>query len=257
MSNRESNYYKDLWETMENLPDTTRAIQYSAIQVIENKDRYIAVQDYFNGEIPWFVIGIIHLMEADGNFRLNLHNGEQYDQETTLVPKGRGPFNSWEESAYDALNIKKDLFPENWDIGNIAAFFERYNGMGYMYNGVNSPYLWSFSNQGVGTGKYIYDGTYDPDAVSKQVGAMVILKEMTNQNEVTIADKEEYSYSPFLYYKCEDKSLARVYQNALNQMMYQLNEKDRLVVDGLPGLKTSSMALYLFGHYLKGDPRNA
>ena len=53
------------------------------------------------------------------------------------------------------------------------------NGFGYrrFHSGVLSPYLWSYSNHYT-SGKYVADGTFDPDAVSKQCGSAVILRRM-------------------------------------------------------------------------------
>jgi lysozyme family protein len=58
---------------------------------------------------------------------------------------------------------------------HILYFFERYNGMGYRMRRVATPYLWSFSNL-YRTGKFVQDGHFDPDAVSKQCGAALMLK---------------------------------------------------------------------------------
>jgi lysozyme family protein len=38
-----------------------------------------------------------------------------------------------------------------------------------------TPYLWSFSNN-YEKGKFVADGHYDPEAVSKQCGAALMLK---------------------------------------------------------------------------------
>jgi lysozyme family protein len=52
---------------------------------------------------------------------------------------------------------------------------EKYNGLGYRMRGVPTPYLWSFSNL-YEKGKFVQDGRYDPEAVSKQCGAALMLK---------------------------------------------------------------------------------
>jgi hypothetical protein len=54
---------------------------------------------------------------------------------------------------------------------------ERYNGFGYRAHGINSPYLWSYSNQ-YHAGKFVSDGVYSPTAVSGQCGAMPIFKSL-------------------------------------------------------------------------------
>ena len=52
---------------------------------------------------------------------------------------------------------------------------ERYNGFGYRKRGLVTPYLWSFSNLYI-KGKFVADGHFDPNAVSKQCGAALMLK---------------------------------------------------------------------------------
>jgi lysozyme family protein len=52
---------------------------------------------------------------------------------------------------------------------------EGYNGFGYRRRGVPTPYLWSFSNI-YESGKFVLDGKFDPNAVSKQCGAALMLK---------------------------------------------------------------------------------
>jgi hypothetical protein len=57
------------------------------------------------------------------------------------------------------------------------SFLEAYNGWGYVKKGINSPYLWSGTNHYT-SGKYVRDGVFDPRAVSKQLGAVCMLKEL-------------------------------------------------------------------------------
>ena len=52
------------------------------------------------------------------------------------------------------------------------------------YPEVLTPYLWSFSNH-YKKGKFVKDGKFDPEFVSKQCGAAVILKLMSAENDVT------------------------------------------------------------------------
>jgi len=52
---------------------------------------------------------------------------------------------------------------------------EKYNGFGYRMRRVPTPYLWSFSNL-YEKGKFLQDGRFDPEAVSKQCGAALMLK---------------------------------------------------------------------------------
>jgi lysozyme family protein len=64
---------------------------------------------------------------------------------------------------------------------------ELYNGWGYRKIGSVTPYLWSFSNLYV-KGKFVRDGVLDPEVISKQTGAAVILKRMLEKGGLTLAD---------------------------------------------------------------------
>src|SRR3954468_4720639 len=53
--------------------------------------------------VPWFVIAVIHEREASQNWSKSLAQGDPWNKKSVHVPKGRGPFKSWEEAAIDAL----------------------------------------------------------------------------------------------------------------------------------------------------------
>lgn len=145
--------------------------------ILENKNKYINVARQFN--MPWEVVGAIHSLEGSLGFNKCLHNGERIigtGRKTRLVPKGRGPFDTWEDAAIDALEMKRRIMPANWTVGNTLDFLERYNGLGYRrwHKDVNSPYLWSGTSYYT-KGKYVSDGKWSSRAVSKQVGAVPLL----------------------------------------------------------------------------------
>jgi hypothetical protein len=186
---------------------------------------------------------------------------------TTLVPKGRGPFESWEDSACDALTMNHISLPKgnsDSEISEIAMALEKYNGRGYMRRNVHSPYLWSFSNHGEGVGKYIADGHYDPDAVSDQPGAMVVLGYLRHFEDhlLEIIEQTERGI-PFLKYNSgQSDQNVRSLQVFINSLLdFSKPEvivpwlKERLKLDGKAGPKTSNMCKAVFGHRLKGDPR--
>lgn len=147
--------------------------------IMHSKDRYRVIE--ISTGVPWYVVAAIHSLEAGCDFGGVLHNGEIIigsGRRTGLVPAGRGPFNTWEESAVDALEMKRQIWPSNWELdGAMLDFLERYNGLGYRRKGVPSPYLWSGS-QHYTSGKYVADGKYSSTAVSKQIGAALIIKKL-------------------------------------------------------------------------------
>lgn len=148
-------------------------------RILANEERYRTAQN--KSSVPWSVIAAIHSLEASLNFNTHLHNGDPLSQKTTHVPAGRPPGNppfTWETSAADAL--KNLTLWQEWTIPGALFVMERYNGAGYNKRGLPSPYLWSFSNN-YEKGKFVADGKFDPEAVSKQCGAGVILKIMLDR----------------------------------------------------------------------------
>jgi len=173
--------YKALWSTMEPNPQYAKAIMLASQHIEQFKTRYQSVGEKVCPivPVPWYFIGLIHFMEASQNFNRHLHNGDPLSDRTKNVPagrpkKGNPPF-SWEDSAVDALVYKGYNVPKIWDIDDILARLEEYNGLGYQSKGIYTPYLWSRTNHYT-KGKYVKDGKYDPEAVSVQIGAAPILK---------------------------------------------------------------------------------
>lgn len=152
-------------------------INAAAAKIEANRKRYEAVSKATG--VPWDVIGVIHYRESSNDFAGVLHNGEKIigtGKKTTLVPKGRGPFSSWEEAAIDALVNAPPQAAKNkdWSIAGTLDILERYNGLGYRKKRLPSPYLWAGTDQYV-KGKYVADGKYDPEHVDKQLGTAAIL----------------------------------------------------------------------------------
>jgi lysozyme family protein len=145
--------------------------------------------------VPWYVIGLIHGMECDFSFRQHLHNGDSLNRRTVQVPVGRPPASvgdppfAWKVSAIDALQYDRFTSWTDWSVAGICYMLESYNGWGYRRHSINSPYLWSYSNQ-YSSGKYVADGKWDPDAVSKQCGAITALHQMVEDHLVALSATE-------------------------------------------------------------------
>ena len=152
-------------------------------QIMTNQSRYESVGLPLG--IPWYFIGVIHMMESSCNFKTHLHNGDSLRTRTVHVPTGRPatgmpPF-TWEDSAKDALVYEGFAGSQLWSLSMILYRFEKYNGWGYRNAKINipSPYLWSMSNHYT-SGKFLeekdangrYRGVFHPEAVSKQCGAV-------------------------------------------------------------------------------------
>lgn len=180
----------------------TRSTQINAraTKIEAARSRYEAVSRKTG--VPWDVIGVIHYRESSGSFAGVLHNGQKIigtGKKTTLVPKGRGPFSSWEDAAVDALMNCHPYAGKNkdWSIAGTLDMLERYNGLGYRKKGLPSPYLWAGTDQYT-KGKYVADGKYDPNHVDKQLGVAALLMKLRDKP----ADKPVQP--PILDYKGED-----------------------------------------------------
>src|SRR5882757_2259796 len=67
------------------------------------KARYQAVSAKTTSRVPWAIIAVIHEREASQSWKANLAQGDPWNKVSIHVPAGRGPFNSWEDAAIDAL----------------------------------------------------------------------------------------------------------------------------------------------------------
>lgn len=141
------------------------------------KARYQAVEA--KTKVPWFIIAVIHEREASQNWNTQLGQGDPLNRISVHVPKGRGPFSSWENGAYDALVNISPYAARNtdWSAGGAMTLLEEYNGLGYASRGIPSPYVWSGTDQYV-KGKYVRDGVFDPNTVDVQLGCAGLLKTM-------------------------------------------------------------------------------
>jgi lysozyme family protein len=168
--------------------DHAANVKYYIAQITKSQSIYEGVGGGLH--IPWFFIAILHGLECGFNFNEHLHNGDPLSARTTHVPAGRPmagppPF-TWVESANDALVFEGFAGQDDWSTARILYRFERYNGFGYRPHGVPSPYLWSFSNLYT-KGKFSSDGHFDPNAVSRQCGAGVILKALQQQGIIQLS----------------------------------------------------------------------
>ena len=167
--------YANLWHRMEVQPDKVQAVNAIANRLLASKSVYQKVSQTTG--VPWFVIAALHNRELDADFDTYLGNGEPLNHVTRLVPKGRGPFPTWEAGAIDALDLDRLNQVTDWSPERACYEIEKFNGFGYRAKGVNSPYLWSFSNN-YQSGKYVADGVFNPSAVDRQCGAMPIIRQI-------------------------------------------------------------------------------
>jgi lysozyme family protein len=178
-------------------PEKEKVAEDYARKILQYRSRYEEVVK--GSKIPWWFVGLTHMMESSLNFNTHLHNGDPLTRKTFRVPAGRpargSPPFSWVNSAHDAL-VRLGLFDEtDWSLSRALYRLEQYNGFGYRKFGVASPYLWSFSSI-YAKGKFVADGVFSPDAASKQCGAATVLKFLTQKG----------AFDPQLDYVDEDES---------------------------------------------------
>ena len=169
--------YLGLYSSCELTTDSAKLKQldYVCRVALTNESIYQLVSHAVN--IPWPLIAAIHFRESDQSFKCHLHNGDPLTSRTSHVPAGRpvagNPPFTWVESATDAL--KGVWRPLTWDLATGLEFLEKYNGTGYQKHGVNTPYLWDFTDH-YESGLYQADGTFSPTAQECRPGAVAILK---------------------------------------------------------------------------------
>ena len=247
--------YQRLFDTC--VVDLTKLSEINPIvaTINNNKERYQTVGDKLN--IPWYFIGIVHSLEGGSNFKTHLHNGDPLTARTVQVPKGRpktgNPPFEWEFSAEDALVVEGLDKWTDWSVPGVLFKLEGFNGYGYHKASINinSPYLWSYSNHYT-KGKFVKDGVYNPNAVSKQCGAAILLRRLTETQAapVEIADrlaliKQLGDTVVFAPGRIVEK--ARELQKLMNLAGAHLLE------DGKAGRNTSDAYFNFTGNFLTGD----
>ena len=177
--------YTNLWAKCSLDAHRVDEIDGQVKKILVNVERYKSVESVT--DVPWFWIACVHYRESSLNFNGVLHNGQAIigkGTKTTVEPKGRGPFYSWEEAAIDAVTVaphKLDKI-DDWPISRLLYEFERYNGWGYMGK-ENSPYVWAGTTLSDETGKFTRDHYYDPNAAEKQLGCAALLMRLSQVND--------------------------------------------------------------------------
>jgi lysozyme family protein len=159
-----------------------------------NRKVYESVGSKLN--IPWYVICCIHAKECSLNLELGLHNGQRWDQVTTKIPRGRGPFNSFAESAIDSCIYEGMHLVKNWSVEYFLWSLEKYNGFGFQMRNMNTPYLWSGTNhytKGLFIEKPFLKSWFDPDAKANDLGAAVLLKCMENHGLISVNFESDFT----------------------------------------------------------------
>lgn len=179
--------YEALYAGMTIRPEWSSQVEWHRKKLLQYRPRYEPVA--LSTGVPWWFVGIVHALEGSFNFATHLHNGDPLSDRTVQHPAGRpqiwNPPNNWEASATDALIIENMAHQPDWSLARALHRFESYNGFSYYKHLINSPYLWSFSNQYT-QGKFVADHVYDQNAIFKQCGAAVMLKALATTGDIVI-----------------------------------------------------------------------
>jgi lysozyme family protein len=179
--------YRRLFRTAKVKPSRKALVDEVVDRIVAHKPTYKKAGNPI--DVPWWVVAVIHELEASGNFKAHLHNGDPLTHRTVHVPAGRPPGNppfTFAQSARDALEFDGLAHLEDWSISHTLFRLERFNGFGYRKASIDipSPYLWSFT-QHYTRGKFDVDGHYNPALVSQQCGAAALLRVMIDRGQVT------------------------------------------------------------------------
>lgn len=251
--------YRRLFNTLEIRGKHAQAVDQLCTRALALLPRYTTVST--GTGVPWYFIAAVHLRES--TFKIaHLHNGDPLGARTVHVPAGRPktpePPYTFEQSAEDALRLKKLHRWQDWSLSGTLYQLERYNGMGYRKLGKPSPYLWSFSHH-YQHGKFIADGRYSDTAVDRQCGSATLLRRLVEQQQFNFPDEPDITeQSPLVVsYAASRPSDPAVIERAIAlQIWLNSHPGIYLRVDGWPGLRTSNAFRKVTGSYLPGDRRS-
>ena len=183
-------YYGGLARSAAVDPSHADLLRSVASRIIAQKARYAEVQALSG--VPWYIIGCLHYREASLNFMGHLHNGDPLLMKTIQVPTDRPDINPWpplnqslqqiwRTSALDALRELRAK-TSKWSIQRSCWALESYNGFGCYDHGLNTPYLWNYTNK-YSIGGYGSDGHYSASYKSKQAGLYSLLLLLSDLND--------------------------------------------------------------------------
>jgi lysozyme family protein len=164
--------YAQQWDAMAIQQKRAAEFERLARFAISNKPRYVEIA--LRTGVTWPHIAVLHRRESDADFSTYLGNGDPLNRATTDVPKGRGPFASFEDGAVDALHLDGLDSVLDWRLEKILYYCELFNGTGYDRRGLPSPYLWAGSSVQK-PGKYVADGKWNGRAWDTQPGCAPLI----------------------------------------------------------------------------------
>lgn len=239
------------WAEMRILPQYLAALDRTATRLVADKERYLSLET--RSSVPALVTMVIAERESGADPRMSLAQGDRWDRVSVHMPKGRGPFKSWEDAAMDALAIDglNKVGCENWTVELALYFQEKFNGFGYRRHGVPSAYIWAATNIYRG-GKFVADGKFMRSAWDSQLGVAPLMARLV-KIEPSLAlpsATRELRHDHPIYLSHEKVPGTRAIQSRLNE----LGTSPPLAVDGIYGARTKqAVRVFQVRHRLQDD----
>lgn len=258
LSRERRDEYRRLFDTLEIRPGRARDVDREADRARALRGRYEQIGGPLG--VPWCFIAALHMRETSFRLDRHLHNGDPLTARTVRIPAGHprsgAPPFTFEESARDALRLKRLHQWHDWSLPGLLFKIEAYNGFGYRKRGIPSPYLWSFSHHYL-RGKFVKDRVFDPAAVDRQCGAATLLRRLAERQEVRFADEPALDQGTTAVRYARRRPSAAADLERAEALQHWLNTFPGvyLKVDGWPGPRTSNAFRAATGRYLPGDPR--
>jgi lysozyme family protein len=123
-------------------------VRARAVHLLNFKERYTQV--WAKTGIPVIVLAALNERESGSDFHTYFGNGDNLLCPTIHVPKGRGPFATWEAGCIDASHLDRldqvARQPGGWIWARAGYEVELYNGFGPRNHGFHSGYPWAGTN---------------------------------------------------------------------------------------------------------------
>src|ERR1700749_1850339 len=115
------------WNAASVLPSRVAFVDEIAERLLAAKTEYEAVASRTG--VPWPVVAVIHEREASQSWTASLAQGDPWNKVSIHVPKGIGPFKSWEGAAVYALGNCAPFASKwtDWTIGGALTLTLLYN----------------------------------------------------------------------------------------------------------------------------------
>lgn len=174
------------WKSAKILPQRELEVERTAARLCAPKARTIYQQiaiPVWGSPDRWWFVAIVHEREASQNFARSIAQGDPWNERSTHVPRGIGPFKSFADAAIFTLTrlpvggLASPAKWGDWSIGGVMTLFEGYNGFGYENHHEPSPYDWGATTIEQ-EGKYVADGVFNAHVWDTQIGCAAILKAM-------------------------------------------------------------------------------